>query len=73
MSRHDATTGQHQDARPVYLTLTRPRCPDCGCPRFQAYNVVKIDGDGTDRPDDGRRVRYSHCANCGRNVVITVD
>ena len=50
----------------MLLDAGKTPLPYCGCPRFQAYNVVKIDGDGTDRPDDGRRVRYSHCANCGR-------
>ena len=71
MSRHDATTGQHQDARPVYLTLTRPRYPGLNSPHLLAYKSVK-NGTGDDTDDDSL-TRYSKCADCGRRVVVVVE
>ncbi len=64
------TKERHQDdpdGKPVYLTLIRPRCPSCGCPRFHAYKTIR-DGNG----DDGI-TRYSFCLDCGRRVVIVVE
>ena len=72
MSRQDATDDQDdsQDDSPVYLTLTRPRCPDCGCPEFHAYRTVK---NGMEGSDDDSKTRYSYCLKCKRRVVIVVE
>ena len=64
---------QRDDGRsegPCYLTLVRPRCPSCGCPRFHAYKTVK---NGTPGSDDDSLTRYSKCADCGRRVVVVVE
>ena len=51
-------------------TLTRPRCPDCGCPRFHAYKSVR---NGEPGSDDDSLTRYSRCLDCGRKVVVVVE
>ena len=71
MGRHDATIGQHQDARTVYLTLVRPRCPGCNSPRLLAYKSTR-NGVGDDADDDSL-TRYSKCADCGHRVVVVVE
>ncbi len=74
---HDATAGQdatadeHQDGKPVYLTLTRPRCPGCNSPRLLAYKSVK--NGMADDADDDSLTRYCRCDDCGRRVVVVVE
>ena len=63
MSRQDATAGQA--ARPVYLTLVRPRCPGCQSTRLRAYK--------TTNNGEGSLTRYSRCVECGRAVVVVVE
>ena len=70
-----STTGQDataddQDDSPCYLSLVRPRCPDCGCPDFRAYKTVR---NGMEGSGDDSKVRYSHCLKCNRPVVIVVE
>jgi transposase-like protein len=50
---------------PEYLTLVRPRCPECNSPNFRAYR--------TNDNGDGSKTRYSICQECGRRVVIIVE
>jgi ribosomal protein S27AE len=61
---------EHQDASPCYLTLVRPRCPSCGCPRFRAYKTVR---NGTPGSDDDSLTRYSRCVDCGQRVVMVIE
>jgi len=64
----DATADEHQDAqdgKPVYLTLTRPRCPRCHSAHLRAYKTM-------DNGDDSL-TRYSRCVDCGRRVVVIVE
>ena len=66
----DAADDQDQDDGPCYLTLVRPRCPDCGSPNFRAYKTARNGAEGS---DDDSKVRYSRCLKCHRPVVIVVE
>ena len=69
-ARHDATVDEHQDGKPVYLTLVRPRCPWCHSPDFRTYRTVR---NGMEGSDDDSKTRYARCLQCRRRVVIVVE
>ncbi len=50
---------------PVYVYITRPRCPWCEHDRLLAYR--------SRRESDGSTTRWSRCVKCKRTCIVVVE
>ncbi len=50
---------------PIYIHVTRPRCPSCGSTRLRAERST--------RRASGTVVRHSRCRDCGQRVFVVCE